>query len=180
MAHGVDQGAQDDDVLRLDVLDFVDLNHWRWRLTDPNGAFLADHEVKLAPGDPLREALLSLSRYLRRRADPDKWPDDEARLLDEVGRQIGERIFGPIGQAILDYGTPVTVRVLLPSEPEAAPGLLAYPLELAHIGDRPLALQDVSLVYEVTEQNPPTVRHRPTGETSRKDRWTRHRATVPL
>ena len=33
--------------LRLEVVDFTDADHWRWRLTDANGAFLADHEVAL-------------------------------------------------------------------------------------------------------------------------------------
>jgi len=35
--------------LCLEVAEFSDANHWRWRLTDEGGAFLADHTVALDP-----------------------------------------------------------------------------------------------------------------------------------
>ena len=41
----------EDDVLRLDVIDFKDRYHWRWQLTDAKGKFLADHEVSLNTSD---------------------------------------------------------------------------------------------------------------------------------
>ena len=35
--------------LRLEVLEFEDLTRWRWVLTGPGGALMANHEVQLDP-----------------------------------------------------------------------------------------------------------------------------------
>jgi tetratricopeptide (TPR) repeat protein len=148
------------DALRLEVLDYTDPDHWRWRLTDAGGKFLADYLVALDPADAEYAAFLDLEAYLEQHAAPDKWPDDEVRLIREVGAWIGQRVLGPVATRILDYGTPVTVRVVVPA---AASGLLYRPLELAHARGRPLALHDVSLVFEVAGEAPP-VRQRPVGD----------------
>jgi len=136
----------DNGALKLEVTDFTDADHWRWRLTDPNGAFLADHEVALDRSQTPYTGFVDLQGYLHHYAAPDRRFEDEARLLGEVGAWIGEQVLGPIGPAILDYGTPVTVQVLVPPEAET---ILYRPLELAHVEGKPLAVQDVSLVFEV-------------------------------
>jgi len=143
----------------LQGVDYRDVNHWRWVLEDAHGKFLADHSVALDPAHPLYPALLDLRAYLAHYASPDHRTADETRLLQEIGAWLGEQVLGKVGLAILKYGTPVTVRVLLPPEAEA---LLQRPLELAHANGQPLALQDVSLVFEVVGENPP-VRPKPMG-----------------
>ena len=47
--------------LRLEIAEFKDADHWRWRLTDAGGAFLADHAVALDQNEPQYQAL-SISR----------------------------------------------------------------------------------------------------------------------
>jgi len=145
------------DALRLEVASFSDPDHWRWRLTDARGKLLADHQVALDQAEAEYSAFVDLDSYLHQHSAPDKWPDDQVGLLRQVSRWIGERVLGPIGPAILRHGTPVTVRVIVP--PEAC-GLLYRPLELARAGDHCLALQDVSLVFEVAGEAPP-VRYQP-------------------
>lgn len=146
--------------LRLEVQAFTDARHWRWRLTDAGGKFLADHQVALEPGQSQHAALLDLEGYVKHHAAPDKWPDDEARVLREVGAWVAKRVLGDVAQGILDYGTPATVRVVVPPEAEA---LLYLPLEAACVKGKPLALHDVSLVFEVLGEEP-SVRRRGVGE----------------
>jgi CHAT domain len=132
-------------LLQLEVLDFDGPTRWRWRLTEqPGGGFLADHQVDLDQTAAQYEAFTDLDGYLRWNAAPDRRLESEAELVAGVGGWIGERVLGPVGPAILSR-RPATVRLVLP--PEAA--VLAYrPLELAHVGSRPLAVQQVSLVVQ--------------------------------
>ncbi len=132
-------------LLQLEVLDFDGPTRWRWRLTQqPGGRFLADHQVDLDPATAQYEAFTDLDGYLRWNAAPDRRLQSEAELIAQVGGWIGERVLGPVGPAILKR-RPSTVRLVLP--PEAA--VLAYrPLELAHVGGQPLAIQQVSLVVQ--------------------------------
>ena len=148
------------DALVLKVTDFKDFCHWRWRLTDANGKVLADHQVELDSTDVEYAGFLDLEGYLKEYAAPDKWPDDEVRLIKQVGIWIGKRVLGPVGTSILDYGTPVTVRVVVPEEASA---ILYHPLELAYVQRKSLALQDVSLVFEVPGKGQP-VRPQPVGD----------------
>lgn len=150
----------ENDALRLEVTEFTDRDHWRWRLTDAAGKSLADHQVALDPAEAEYAGFLDLEAYLDQYAAPDKWPEDAVRLIEEVGAWIGERVLGPVATSIVDYGTPVTVRVLLPPE---ASGLLYRPLELAHAYGRPLSLHDVSLVFEMAGEAP-RLRWRPVGD----------------
>src|SRR5215469_2697871 len=139
--------------LRLEIAEFTDANHWRWRLTDDGGAFLADHTVALDPNDPKYPALFDLPAYLTHYAAPDRRDEDERRLLQEVGAWIGETVLGPIGEKILGHGfPPIVVRVVVP---EHAEQLLVMPLEIAHARGKPLALQGVSLVFEAPGAAPP-------------------------
>jgi hypothetical protein len=132
-------------LLQLEVLDFDGPTRWRWRLTEqPGGGFLADHQVDLDQTAAEYEAFTDLDSYLRWNAAPDRRLQSEAKLIDQVGGWIGERVLGPVGAAILKR-RPATVRLVLPSEA----AVLAYrPLELAHVGGRPLAVQQVSLVVQ--------------------------------
>jgi hypothetical protein len=132
--------------LHLRAEDVQDTDHWRWRLTDQGGAFLADHAVALDPADPEYEGFVDLAGFLRDRAVPDQRVASEQALVDRVGAWIGERVLGEaVGRAIVDE-SPVVVRVLLPPDDK---GLGYRPLELAHVEGVPLARQDVSLVVEV-------------------------------
>jgi hypothetical protein len=130
--------------LRLEVLEFGDLTRWRWRLTAAGGKFLADHEVRLDAGCWQYEAFTDLLGYLSWHAAPDQWDEDEARIVGEVGSWIGAEVLGPVA-AVLVKQRPATVRVVVPEEAKA---LLFWPLELAHVNGKPLALQDVTLVME--------------------------------
>ncbi len=129
-------------LLRLEVREFRDLTRWRWVLTDASGAFVADHEVRLNPDDWQFEAFSDLPWYVRWHAAPDQREADEARIVGEVGEWIGSRVLGAVGPALLRR-RPAAVRVVVPSEASA---LLLQPLELAHVGGKPLSVQDVTLV----------------------------------
>lgn len=137
------------DTLLLEVIDFKDPQHWRWVLKDSSGKFLHSQEVSLDLDDPNYRALLDLQGYIGSHTSPDNRTNDQLRLLDEVGTWIGQNVFGRIIPIILDY-TPITVKVLVPPE---ASSIMYLPLELAHIDNRPLALEDVSLVFQEVNPN---------------------------
>jgi hypothetical protein len=82
------------DELQLEVAEYTDLDHWRWRLTDAGGAFLADHAVALDRTDSLYQAFVDLYPYLRYYAVPDRLPERDGELLAEVGRWIGVQVWG--------------------------------------------------------------------------------------
>ena len=70
--------------LRLEVADFAAPGGglaWRWVLTEPGGAFVADHQVRLEAGEPGYEAFTDLDGYLRWRADPEDRVASEAALV---------------------------------------------------------------------------------------------------
>ena len=89
--------------LTLEADDVRDACHWYWRLKDPDGTTLADHEVALDPSDWQYQAFLDLHDYLDRHASLDKWEEDEKRLLDQVGEWIGTRVLGAVGPRILTW-----------------------------------------------------------------------------
>lgn len=99
--------------LRLEVLEFGDLTRWRWRLTGAGGKFLADHEVRLDKGCWQYEAFSDLLGYLSWHAAPDRWDEDEARIVGEVGSWIGSEVLGPVATALAKQ-RPATVRVVVP------------------------------------------------------------------
>ena len=130
--------------LQLEVREFTDLTRWRWVLTDPTGAVVADHEVRLDATCWQFEAFTDLLGYLSWHVAPDRRAQDEARIVGELGAWIGAQVLGPVAAAMAD-AAPATVRVLLP--PDAA-WLAFRPLELAHAHEKPLAVQDVTLVMD--------------------------------
>jgi len=93
--------------LKLEIYEFNDANRWRWRLTDAQGAFLADHAVALDRNEARYQALFNLPAYLWQHSAPDRRDQDEPRLLSEVGAWIGETVLGrDIGEKIMAHGFP--------------------------------------------------------------------------
>lgn len=132
---------------RLEAREFQGLTRWRWILTRPDGSFVADHEVRLDAGCWQFEAFTDLRGYLRWHTLPGRLIEDEARIVAEVGAWIGEQVLGPVAAALVK-ARPATVRVVAPAESANAGSLLFRPLELAHVGGRPLSVQDVTLVMQ--------------------------------
>ena len=133
---------------RLEASEFQDLTTWRWTLTDAGGTLVAEHEVRLDHRTWQYEAFKNLEWYLRWRVAPDKRIQDEARIVCAVGEWIGAEVLGPLAAALVEVARaqPATVRVMVPSEPVEARSLLFWPLELARVGGKPLAVQDVTLI----------------------------------
>jgi hypothetical protein len=71
---------------------------------------------------------------------------------------MGQHFYGPIGEKILDAGTPALVHVRIPKDATEAAGLLYRPWELGYVRMKPLALQDVSLIFEVEGESSPVKR----------------------
>jgi tetratricopeptide (TPR) repeat protein len=149
--------------LNLAVADYKDANHWYWRLTGADGHFLADQEVRLDTTDSEYEGFLDLPAYLAMHAAPDRRREDEARLVRQVGEWMGRHFYGAIGDKILDAGTPAIVHVQIPAQPTEAAGLLYRPWELGYVQGQPLAVQDVSLIFEVQGESA-AVKRVPVGE----------------
>jgi tetratricopeptide (TPR) repeat protein len=107
---------------------------------------VADHDVALDTTVPEYQGFVDLAGFLRDRAVPDRRLASEAELVQRVGGWIGEKVIGEaVGRAIVG-ASPVVVRVELPVDANV---LLYRPLELAYVDGMPLALQEVSLVFEV-------------------------------
>jgi hypothetical protein len=132
------------DVLRLEVRHFQDAANWEWALTDAAGRFVASHRVRLDPADQEYQAMTQLPVQVRWQADPGRLLASQADFLDQIGRWMGERIFGDIGRKLVER-SPATVLIVVPAEAEI---LRHWPLELARIGRKPLALSEVSLVID--------------------------------
>ena len=116
-------------VLRLTVSEFTDRTQWRWTLSDAGGAFIADQQVRLNQGDWEYEAAEDLPKYISWHASPDeRYAEDEARIVGDVGGWLGAEAFGDGIMAPLVQRRPATLQVTLPPGAEA-PAFL--PLELA-------------------------------------------------
>ena len=151
--------------LRLEVRDYTDLTRWRWVLSE-SGKFLADHEVRLDSAAWQYEASTDLLGYLSWHVAPDRRAQDEARIVGEFGTWIGAEVLGPIATALAD-AAPATERVIVPGEARA---LAFRPLEFAHASNKPLALQDVTLVMD---QGTSTAVKTPMGDRLRISAWGR-------
>lgn len=115
----------------LEASDFRDPQHWRWVLKDSQGKFLADQEVGLDSGDPNYSAFIDLEGFLKANSSPDRWLEDQIRLMEDVGSWIGKEALGGVGERIAKFSAPVTVLVQVPPE---ASGLLYRPWEMASSG----------------------------------------------
>lgn len=128
----------------LEVTDYQGPTRWRWVLTEPGGRFVDDHDVRLNESEWQYEAFRDLRGYVALHAAPDQRLADEARIVADVGRWAGDRVLGRLGPALM-AARPVTVRVVVP---EQAGEVMFCPLELAHAGGRPIAVQGVTLVMQ--------------------------------
>jgi hypothetical protein len=138
--------------LRLEAREWQSAARWRWVLTtEPGDRFLADHEVRLDESYWQYKAFHDLRDYLRWRATPDRRIAQEAEIVAQVGEWIGAEVFGAVGPAMVAQ-RPATVRVVVPAE---AGELVFRPLELGHVGGRPLAVQKITLVMHA-EAAPPS------------------------
>src|SRR5271166_2460565 len=139
------------ETLLLDVVEFTDDAHWRWRLTEKHGVILAEHRIDLDRRATEYEGFVDLDHYLRWRVSPDRRAEEEAGSVAQVGRWIGRHVFGDVGRAIVARAAtePVVVRVRVPY---VACQLFVRPFELADVNGRPLARDGVSLVLEPTDQ----------------------------
>jgi tetratricopeptide (TPR) repeat protein len=130
--------------LRLEVRDFAGLTSWRWVLTDSGGALVAEHEVRLDSACWQFEAFTDLLGYLSWHVAPSRQRQDTDRIADELGRWIGAEVLGAISGK-LAAARPGPVRVIMPDQ---ALALAFRPLELAHAGGRPLAVQGITLIMD--------------------------------
>ena len=94
------------ETLILEARDFKDPQHWRWVLKDSQGKFLADHEVRLNPADPNYSAIIDLESFLKDNSSPDRWLEDQIRLMQQVGSWIGREALGSVGERILPRQMP--------------------------------------------------------------------------
>lgn len=135
------------DWLMLEAIEFKDPAHWTWRLSDPTGATLLQKRVSLDTTATKYEAFVNLHGYLRWRTRRGSGAADETRLVGDVGEWIGRHVLGDIGSEISGRAAeaPQVVRVRLTG---TASALLDRPLELAYVDGRPLALTQVTFVYE--------------------------------
>jgi hypothetical protein len=131
--------------LRLDAVKFTSPIRWGWVLTDgASGAFISSHMMQPDDSSWQFEAFSDLAGYLSWHAAPDTRAQDETRIVGELGEWVGSQVLGPVASAMVQ-ASPVTVRVVAL---EAAAELLAGPLELAHVGGKPIAGQGVTLVMD--------------------------------
>jgi hypothetical protein len=135
------------EVLILEVADYKDAQHWRWVLKDRQGKFLQDFKVDLDSNDHNYLAFLDLYDFLKVNSSPDRWIEDQAKLIHQLGSWISQKALGLVGERIAKFCIPITIRLMIPPE---ASGLLYLPWEIALIGDKPLAMRNVSLVSETT------------------------------
>ncbi|MFE5718736.1 Clp protease N-terminal domain-containing protein [Streptomyces erythrochromogenes] len=150
-------GTVPDEVAELTVVGDLPstAGSWTWRLTDAAGGLLAEHTVRLAPGDSRVEALHDLTGWLAWRAAPDDREAAEADLVADLGDWMGRELLGPVGPALLALA-PVTVRVTTADDDD----LLSHlPLDAARLDGLPLAAHRVSLVFTA-----PDARGNPLGE----------------
>ncbi|HEX5113880.1 MAG TPA: CHAT domain-containing protein [Pseudonocardiaceae bacterium] len=134
-------------MLRLEVLDYAGPTRWRWRLTDAEGASLAEHSVELDDGEWQFDAFADLHHHLRANADPDRRLDHEAELVVQVGAWVGERVFGDVALELARARGPVRLQV-----PAEAADLAYRPWELAMVDGRPLIAYRVTFVVDVGQQ----------------------------
>lgn len=135
------------DVLRLEVRNFQSPERWDWALTTAAGQLLDDHEVRLDRESLEYQAMTRLQFYVRWRAEPERPLESEEEFLGQIGQWMGERVFGDVGRKLVEWG-PVTALVVVPSD---AGVLRHWPFELAWVDGQPLALQEVSLVFDVSD-----------------------------
>ncbi|HVE84710.1 MAG TPA: CHAT domain-containing protein, partial [Myxococcales bacterium] len=131
-------------MLALSIEEFGSETSWRWVLTDPDGKFVGDQVVALDKGDPVYAGFEDLPRRLKYLQQVHREQD----VLAELGRWIGEKVFGQVGAKLLEFerapACVVQVRV-----PQAAQALVFRPFELAHVDGRSLVERGFRFIYTV-------------------------------
>lgn len=72
--------------------------------------------MRLAADSPEYVAFVDVHGHLRRDASPDRRLEREAKLLRDLGRWIGEAVFGPAICSALLFYAPCTVHITIPEE----------------------------------------------------------------
>lgn len=135
--------------LTLIASDYEGPRRWRWVL-EAGDRLLASHDVRMDDKDWQFGGFSDLHGYLRLHAAPDRRLEHEAEILAQIGSWAGETVFGGISTALLTMAEtgPVTVSVVVP----AGARRIAYlPLQLAHAGGKPLAVQGITLVMRTSQ-----------------------------
>jgi tetratricopeptide (TPR) repeat protein len=134
--------------LLLAAVDVAGPLEWRWALSDEESRRLvAEHHVALDPASDDLPRFRDLYWYARSYSAPDRRVADGTRIIAEAGAWAGNALLGEAVAAAIAAAAPVTVQVAVP---EALDPVLLWPLELAHVGGRPLAARgDVSFVYDI-------------------------------
>ena len=117
---------------------------WSWELSS-RGIPLARHDVRVDPADPSFEAFTNIQAYVTWRTSPRTPQSVKSEVLDDLGRWITAKLFGPIADALCD-GLPTVVNVVLPP---AASHFASWPFELAWYDGSAVAVRDVVFTYEV-------------------------------
>ena len=133
--------------LRLEIRDYTGPGKWRWALTDVNGMLIKDHKVCLDEAAWQFEAFMDVHRYLSWHIAPDRRGIDDVGIVAELGEWVTEQVLGSIAGELAEQALRrhLTVTVIAPFE---ATDLLLCPLQLANVGGKPLAAQDVTLVMQ--------------------------------
>jgi len=133
--------------MHLHLCEYQSPSHWRWRLDDAAGNFLADHEARLDPNAPEYRGLTDLPGYLNHYGGADEAIRPHAELLEELGAWLGEQVFDGLLEAMRQHqtfpATPIHVHL-----PPAAQHLIQAPLELAHLDGQPLARHGIRFIYQ--------------------------------
>ena len=151
------------DALTLEADDVRDAHHWFWRLKDPNGVTLQTTRSSSTrtPGNS-RRVWTSPTTSTERRPR-------SARSRGEMDRRSGRRVARRRG-AGADRAEDPRLGHAGHGPGRGSPQLgrsrracNSCPLELAHVNGQPLALQDVSLVFEIQGEDPHVARQ-PVGD----------------
>ncbi|SFO17473.1 CHAT domain-containing protein [Actinomadura madurae] len=134
--------------LRLDIEDHRPGIGWRWRLTGTADDTPVFHDVDLTTRPTAYEGLSDPAAYLRRygsRLMTARRSSSDADLVTGLAQWGGKEIFGRLGPLLAAYA-PVVVHVTVPDGPPDPEHPAHLPLQLAHVGGVPLALQGVVFV----------------------------------
>jgi CHAT domain len=133
----------------LTVTNYSTDRQWSWELSS-SGIPIARHDVQVDPADPSFEAFTNIQAYVTWRVPPRAAQSVKSGVLDDLGRWITPKLFGPIA-AVLCNGSSADVNVVLPP---AAAHFASWPFELAWYDGGAIAVRDVVFTYEVNRGRP--------------------------
>jgi tetratricopeptide (TPR) repeat protein len=141
--------------LILTASEYQGLGRWRWVL-QAGDRVLASHDARLDDRDWQFGAFADLPGYLHLHAAPDRRLEHEAEIIAQVGAWAGVTVFGQVADALLAEAEtgPVEVSVVVPNDPAEVRQIAYLPLQLAHAGGEPLAVQGITLVMRTSRTGP--------------------------